>query len=83
MEPIMKPYTHNFSVDETNDILCALRVAVRLANEIGTDDQKKQIKNVFELVGNREASGGYESQDERDAAYLNSFAVHQSLHGGD
>lgn len=67
----MTPYTINLTrYDEVPQIQQALKIAICLEKEAGTDTEIAQLKAAYEMLENHEVSGGYESQEERNAAYM-------------
>jgi hypothetical protein len=83
----MKPYTMTFTAEEALKIQRALRSGAFYANlfaATGTDGDKEKAEQIIaavELIGNKQFEGGYESDAERNAAALESFAEECRIHG--
>ena len=83
-----KPYTLTISADEQNQVFRALKAALFCAKQqasiqvIGAQQIVGQIEDALEIM-NRPCEGGYESQHERDAAFIQDFADDCSIHGCD
>jgi hypothetical protein len=80
----MIPYTINLTrYDEVPQIQQALKIAICLAKESGTDAEIEQLKAAYEMLENHEVSGGYESQEERNAAYMLAAVQEYKQYGSD
>jgi hypothetical protein len=80
----LTPYTTNLDHHtELEQITFALKLAICLAKEHGTDAELEQIKAAYTMLENHETSGGYESQGERNAAYMAAGVAEMNKHGHD
>jgi len=79
----MTPYYMHLTADESNQVFTALQRAMYLVKQHGTDEEIARFTAAYELMGNHPMSGGYESQAERDAAYIGSFADECAMFGAD
>jgi hypothetical protein len=61
----------------------ALRLAKRLAKEIGTDLDYAQMVEAYSIMGAQPLPSVFASQSERDSAYMNSFADQCATYGAD
>lgn len=77
----MRPHHLELSSSESTGVYTALKIALRLAREAGTDSETAQIAKALELIGNRPMSGGYESQSERDAGYRKQLSGECAVYG--
>jgi hypothetical protein len=84
----MIPYTLTMSGDEQGKVYRALKAALFCAKQqasihvIGAQQIVGQIEDALEIM-NRPCEGGYESQQERDAAFMESFAAECAINGCD
>lgn len=75
----MTPYIFPISGEESAKVYRALKAALFCAEQqasiqvVGAQQIVGQIKDALEIL-NRPCAGGYESQQERDAAFLDKFA---------
>lgn len=84
----MNPYTFTMSGDEQGRVYRALKAALFCAKQqasiqvIGAQQIVGQIEDALEIM-NRPCEGGYESQHERDAAFIDRFAADCAINGCD
>jgi hypothetical protein len=84
----MKPYTLTITAEEQGKVYRALKAALFCAeqqasiNVIGAQQIVGQIKDALEIM-NRTCEGGFESQQERDGTFMESFAADCAAHGCD
>jgi len=71
------------TADEILKVYEALRVAKRLAKEIGTDAEYDQMVEAYDIMGVQPLPSMYATQEERDAAYMNSFSDQCATYGAD
>ena len=83
-----KPYTFTMTADESGVVYRALTKGLFYAKQmhsigtIGAPESIRQIEAAQALM-DRPLEGGYESDEERDAAYLNRFAADCAANGCD
>jgi hypothetical protein len=84
----MKPYTLTVTGDEQGIVYRALKAGLFAAKQqasihvIGAHETVRKIEAAIEIM-NRAPEGGYESDEERDAAHAQRFAAECALHGCD
>lgn len=84
----MIPYTFTISADEQGKVYRALKAALFCAKQqasiqvVGAQQIVGQIEDALEIM-NRPCQGGYESQQERDAAFIERFASDCAINGCD
>jgi hypothetical protein len=79
----MKPYTTILTSEESMQIYHALAIGLSAAQFIGNKAVIDKISAAHQMLGNHAVSGGFESQAERDAHYLDSFDADCAKHGSD
>jgi hypothetical protein len=84
----MTPYTLTISGDEQGKVYRALKAALFCAKQqasiqvIGAQQIVGQIEDALEIM-DRPCEGGYENQNERNAAFVASIAADCAAHGCD
>jgi hypothetical protein len=82
----MKTYTLTITADEQGVVYRALSKALFNAKQlhsigtIGAPESISQIEAAMKIM-NRQPEGGFESDDERDAAYMAETAAYCAIHG--
>jgi len=77
----MIDYYLKLSSEESTNLLLALKTAMRLAKDVGSDEDRSQILKQYELIGNREMSGGFETVEERMKEQRNADAKYYATWG--
>jgi hypothetical protein len=84
----MKPYTLTITGDEQGVVYRALKAGLFAAKQqasihvIGAIEIVRQIEDALAIM-NRVPEGGYESDEERSAAFMASAAAECAVHGCD
>lgn len=71
-----------FTVTETNNLLKALKIAVRAAKEVSTDSEFKTIMNAYNYLNNKQFTDN-RSKTQVDGEFLASFAADCKKYGSD